>query len=100
MDRAWKNLIVDSKDNLYATEPGGSVIYKITVSADNKVEVKLFAGVQYDYKLEDGPLLSAGLNVIDLMTIDNKDNIYVTSSYDKIKEKIGNNYITDDFFCE
>src|SRR5215212_5579813 len=35
MDRQWKNLIIDSKDNLYANENGGTAIFKITVSADN-----------------------------------------------------------------
>ena len=98
MDRIWTNLIIDSKDNLYATENGGTAVYKITISADNKAEIKLFAGQQYGYKLEDGPLATAGLNVIKLMTIDGKDNIYVTSSYDKIKDAIGGNYITDGFY--
>lgn len=98
MDRTWTNLIIDSKDNLYATENGGTAVYKITVSADNKAEIKLFAGQQYGYKLEDGPLLAAGLNLINLMTIDSKDNIYVTSSYEKIKDAIGSNYITDGFY--
>lgn len=98
MDRAWKNLIIDSKDNLYATEPGGTAIYKITVSADNKTEIKVFAGQQYGYKLEDGPIATAGLHLIDLMTIDRNDNIYVTSSYDKIKDVIGTNYVTDSHY--
>ena len=98
MDRNWTNLIIDSKDNLYATENGGTAVYKITISADNKAEIKLFAGQQYGYKLEDGPLAAAGLNLIKLMTIDGKDNIYVTSSYDKIKDAIGSNYITDSFY--
>jgi len=98
MDRSWTNLIIDSKDNLYATELGGTAIYKITVSADNKAEVKLFAGQQYGYKLEDGPLSAAGLNLINLMTIDSKDNIYVTSSYDKIRDAIGTNFVTDGYF--
>ena len=98
MDKTWTNLIIDSKDNLYATEQGGTAVYKITISADNKAEIKLFAGQQYGYKLEDGPLAAAGLNLIDLMTIDGKDNIYVTSSYEKIKDVIGNNYITDGYF--
>ncbi|MCY7346182.1 MAG: hypothetical protein LH614_08150 [Pyrinomonadaceae bacterium] len=98
MDRIWTNLIIDSKDNLYATENGGTAVYKITVSADNKAEVKLFAGQQYGYKLEDGSLAAAGLNLINLMTIDSKDNIYVTSSYEKIKDAIGNNFVTDGYF--
>lgn len=98
MDRTWTNLIIDSKDNLYATENGGTAVYKITVSAGNKAEIKLFAGQQYGYKLEDGSLLTAGLNLINLMTIDSQDNIYVTSSYEKIKDVIGNNYITNGYF--
>lgn len=98
MDRTWTNLIIDSKDNLYATENGGSAIFKITISDNNKAEVKLFAGQQYGYKLEDGPLLTAGLNLINLMTIDRKDNIYVISSYQKIKDTIGNNYVTDGYY--
>lgn len=98
MDRTWANLVIDSKDNLYATEPGGTAVYKITVSADNKAEVKQFAGLLYDYKLEDGTLTTAGFNVIDLMTIDGKDNIYVVTKYDKIREAIGGNYITDDYY--
>ena len=32
MDRTWQDLIIDSKDNLYAHD--GNVIYKITVSVD------------------------------------------------------------------
>jgi len=98
MDRTWTNLIIDSKDNLYATENGGTAVYKITISADNKTEIKLFAGQQYGYKLEDGTLLAAGFNLINLMTIDGKDNIYVTSSYEKIKDVIGNNFVTDGFY--
>jgi hypothetical protein len=98
MDRTWTNLIIDSKDNLYATENGGTAIFKITVSADNKAEVKLFAGQQYGYKLEDGPVATAGLSLIKRMTIDRKDNIYVTSSYEKIKDVIGTNYVTDSYY--
>ncbi len=98
MDRAWSNLIIDSKDNLYATEQGGTAIYKITVSADNKAEIKLFAGQQYGYKLEDGPITTAGLNLIELMTIDRNDNIYVTSSYGKIKDAIDSNFVTDSYY--
>src|SRR5215204_3935248 len=68
MDRTWSNLIIDSKDNLYAND--GQVIYKINVSADNKVTLKLYAGQEYSYKLEDGPIATAGFNAIGLMTID------------------------------
>ncbi len=98
MDRTWKNLIIDSKDNLYAHEQGGTAIYKITVSADNKAEVKLFAGQQYGYKLEDGPIATAGLNLIALLTIDSSDNIYVTSNYEKIRDAIGTNFVTDSHY--
>lgn len=95
MDRSWKNLIIDSKDNLYANENGGTAIFKITVSADNKAALSLFAGQQYGYKLEDDPVATAGLSLINLITIDGNDNIYVTSSYEKIKDAIGTNYVTD-----
>ncbi|MCC6327162.1 MAG: hypothetical protein IT174_01515 [Acidobacteria bacterium] len=98
IDRSWRNLIIDSKDDLYANENGGTAVWKITVSADNKASVSLFAGQQYGYKLEDGTLASAGFNVIKLMTIDREDNIYVTSSYEKIKETIGTNYVTDSYY--
>lgn len=98
MDRTWKNLIIDSKDNLYANENGGTAIFKITVSDDNKASISLFAGQQYGYKLEDGPLAVAGLNLIEYMTIDSNDNIYVTSSYEKIKDAIGTNFVTDSYY--
>jgi hypothetical protein len=91
LDRPWHNLIIDSKDNLYAND--GNLIYKITVTADNKAIAKIHAGQQYTYKLEDGPISTAGFNMIDLMTIDKNDNIYLTDSYDKIKAAIGNNFI-------
>jgi len=95
MDRAWYDLIIDSKDNLYAHD--GKVIYKIVVSADNIVTLKKFAGQDYSYKLEDGPLATAGFNAIGLMTIDKNDNIYLTDSADKIKDTIGTNFVTDNF---
>jgi hypothetical protein len=96
MDRTWTNLIIDSKDNLYAND--GKVIYKITVSADNKATLKLYAGQEYSYRLEDGPIATAGFNEIGLMTIDKNDNIYLTDSYDKIKATIGDNFITDSYY--
>ena len=96
MDRTWSNLIIDSKDNLYAND--GKVIYKITVSADNKATLKLYAGQEYSYRLEDGPIATAGFNTIGLMTIDRNDNIYVTDSYDKIKDAIGGNFVTDSYY--
>ncbi len=96
LDRIWQNLIIDTKDNLYAND--GKLIYKITVSADNKVVGKVFAGQLWSYRLEDGPIATAGFNLIGLMTIDKNDNIYLTDSYDKIKADIGNNFITDSYY--
>src|SRR5215211_639691 len=98
MDRQWKNLIIDSNDNLYANENGGTAIFKITVSADNKASVTRYAGAQYGYKIEDGPLAAAGLSLIETMAIDREDNIYVTSSYEKIRDAIGGNFVTDPFY--
>lgn len=96
MDRVWNDLIIDSKDNLYAHD--GNVIYKIVVSADNRVTLTKFAGQLYSYKLEDGPIATAGFNAIGLMTIDKNDNIYLTDSYDKIKDTIGTNFVTDSYY--
>jgi len=96
MDRNWKDLIIDSNDNLYAHD--GNVIYKITVSADNKAVISKFAGQLYSYKLEDGPIATAGFNAIGLMTTDEGDNIYVSDSYDKIKDTIGTNFVTDSYY--
>lgn len=73
LDKPWSNLIIDSKDNLYAND--GNVTFKITVGADNKAIAKIFAGQQYTYKLEDGPISTAAFNMINLMTIDKNDNI-------------------------
>jgi hypothetical protein len=42
MDRSWSNLIIDSKDNLYAND--GKVIYKIKVTEDNKATANVYAG--------------------------------------------------------
>lgn len=95
MDRAWHDLIIDSKDNLYAHD--GKVIYKIVVSNDNIVTLTKFAGQDYSYKLEDGPIATAGFNTIGLMTTDKNDNIYLTDSADKIKDTIGTNFVTDNF---
>ena len=96
MDRSWQNLIIDSKDNLYANDD--KVIYKITVGSDNKAALSVYAGQLYTYKLEDGPIATAGFNTISLMTIDKNDNIYLTDSYDKIKDAIGNNFVTDSYY--
>lgn len=96
MDRSWSNLIIDSKDNLYAND--GKVIFKITVTGDNKAVPSIYAGQLYTYKLEDGPIATAGFNTIGLMTIDKNDNIYVTDSYDKVKATIGDNFVTDSYY--
>ena len=95
LDRIWQDLIIDSKDNLYAND--GNVIFKIVVSDDNTVTMGKFAGQEYSYKFEDGPLASAAFNAIGLMTIDRNDNIYLTDSYDKIKDTVGTNFVTDNF---
>lgn len=96
LDKTWRNLIIDSKDNLYAND--GNLIYKITVTADNKAIAKIHAGQQWSYKLEDGPIATAGFNTIHLMTIDRNDNIYVADSFDKIKEAVGKNFVTDPYY--
>ena len=95
MDRAWHDLIIDSKDNMYAHD--GKEIYKIVVSADNIVTLTRFAGQQWSYKLEDGPLATAGINSIGLMAVDKNDNLYFTDSADKIKDTIVTNFVTDNF---
>src|SRR5687767_6036846 len=95
LDRTWHDLVIDSKDNLYAND--GNVIFKIVVSNDNIVTMGKFAGQEYSYKLEDGPLATAAFNAIGLMTIDRNDNIYLTDSYDKIKDTIGTDFVTDNF---
>jgi hypothetical protein len=95
MDRSWQDMVIDSKDNLYLND--GNVLFKVTVSDNNIVSMSKFAGQEYSYKLEDGPLATAGFNAIGLMTIDKNDNIYLTDSYDKIKDTIGGNFVTDKF---
>lgn len=95
-DRSWNNLIIDSKDNLYAND--GKLIYKFAFTTDNKIVGKIFAGQEWSYKLEDGPVANAGFNLINQMTIDKDDNIYLTDSYDKIKDAIGNNFVTDSYY--
>lgn len=91
LDRHWSNLIVDSKDNLYAND--GKLIYKFAFEG-GKFAGKIFAGQQWSYKLEDGPLATAGFNTIATMTIDRNDNIYLVDSYAKIREVIGSNFVT------
>ena len=97
LDRAWHALIIDSKDNLYAHD--GNMIYKIRVSDDNVVTMTRFAG-QDGYKLLDGPLSIAAFNTIGHMAIDRSDNIYLTDSYDKIKDQIGTNFVTDSYYLD
>ena len=96
LDRKWSNLIVDSKDNLYAND--GKLIYRFTFDRTGKFVGSIYAGQKWSYKLEDGPLATAGFNIIGLMTIDRNDNIYLTDSYDKIKAEIGDNFITDSYY--
>ena len=96
LDRTWKNLIIDSKDNLYAND--GKLIYKFTFDTAGKFVGTIFAGQQWTYKLEDGPIATAGFNTIALMTIDKNDNIYLADSYDKIKDTIGTNFVTDSYY--
>jgi hypothetical protein len=95
LDRKWNNLVIDSKNNLYAND--GKLIYKFTFDRSGKFVVTLFAGQKWTYDLVDGPLATAGFNTIGLMTIDRNDNIYVTDSFDKIKATVGNNFVTDNF---
>ena len=52
LDRVWHDLIIDSKDSLFAND--GNVLFKIVVSDDNVVTMKKFAGQEYTYKLENG----------------------------------------------
>lgn len=95
LDRKWSNLIIDSKDNLYAND--GKLIYKFTFDRDGKLAGTLYAGQKWTYDLVDGALATAGFNTIGLMAIDRNDNIYVTDSFDKIKATVGANFVTDSF---
>ena len=97
MDRTWHNLIIDSKDNLYAND-GKAHLQNNSSLTITKLWGNLFAGQEYTYKLEDGPLATAGFNAIGVMTIDKNDNIYLTDSYDKIKATIGDNFVTDSYY--
>lgn len=95
LDRNWTNLLIDSKDDLYAND--GKLIYKFTVDRAGKFVGAIFAGQKWTYDLVDGPIATAGFNTIGLMTIDRDDNIYVTDSFDKIKATVGSNFVTDSF---
>lgn len=95
LDRKWSNLVIDSKDNLYAND--GKLIYKFTFDRAGKFTGTMYAGQKWTYDLVDGPLATAGFNTIGLMTIDRDDNIYVTDSFDKIKAAVGSNFVTDSF---
>ena len=96
MDRHWTNLLVDSRDNLYANDE--KLIYKFAMGPGDKLVGTIFAGQQWSYKEEDGPIATAGFNQISQMAIDTHDNIYLTDSYDKIKDAIGSNFVTDSFY--
>ena len=96
LDRNWTNLIIDSKDNLYAND--GKLIYKFTFDRSGKLVGSIFAGQKWTYDLVDGPIVTAGFNKIGLMTIDRNDNFYLTDSYDKIKDVIGTNFVTDPYY--
>jgi hypothetical protein len=96
LDKTWKNLVIDSRDILYAND--GKLIYKFTFDRSGKFVGSVYAGQQWTYKLEDGPVATAGINNIGVMTIDRNDNIYFTDSYDKIKDTIGTNFVTDSFY--
>ncbi len=98
IDKAFNNLIIDSKNNLYASD--GSNIYKITVTPDNKIVSTLYTGVIGNYRIIDGPLATAVFTKIDHMAIDKQDNIYVTDSYDRIAAEIGDNYVTDNYYLK
>ncbi len=95
LDRKWSNLVIDSKDNLYAND--GKLIYKFTFDRAGKFTGTMYAGQKWTYDLVDGPLATADFNTIGLMTIDRDDNIYVTDSFDKIKAAVGSNFVTDSF---
>jgi len=96
LDKTWKNLIIDSRDNLYANDDGA--IYKFTFDRSGKFVGSVFAVEQWSFKSKDGPLATAGFNAISLMTIDKNDNIYVADSYDKMKDTIGQNFVTDSYY--
>jgi len=95
LDRTWTNLIIDSKDSLYAND--GKLIFKFGFEG-GKFVGRMFGGDQWSYKLEDGPLATAGFNTIDAMAIDRNDSIYVVDSFDKIKDTIGANFVTDPYY--
>jgi hypothetical protein len=96
IDITMHNLVIDSKDNLYVGQ--GNVIKKIRVSEDNKVTFENYAGDMYKYRIADGELKQALFTGISHMTIDKYDNLYVTDSYDKISDQVGNNFVTDPYY--
>lgn len=95
MDRRWTNLVIDSKDNLYASD--GGLLFKIGVTEDNRVSGGVYIGQIGSYRFVDGPSGTANFNTIQRMTIDKNDNIYVSDSYDKIAAEIDGNYVTDNY---
>lgn len=96
IDIAMYNLVIDSKDNLFVGD--GNVIKKIRVSDDNKVTIEQYAGDMYKYRIADGDRKTAMFTSITRMAIDKDDNLYVTDSYDKIRDEIGNNFLTDPYY--
>ncbi len=96
LDKTWKNLIIDSRDNLYANDDGA--IYKFTFDRSGKFVGSIFAVEQWSFKSKDGPLATAGFNSISYMAIDRNDNIFVVDSYDKMKDAIGQNFVTDSYY--
>ena len=95
MDRRWTNLVIDSKDNLYASD--GHELYKLGVSDDNRVSGGLYIGKIGSYQIVDGPAGSANFNDIGRLAVDRDVNIYVADSYFKLAELIDSNYVTDDY---
>lgn len=91
-----RNLIIDSKDNLYTGS--GNTIQKITVDKNNVITVEPFAGNPYSYENADGPGQKAVFNSIGKIVIDKNDNIYVTDGWNKIADKVRNNFVTDGFY--
>jgi hypothetical protein len=94
-------IVIDSKDNLWLGN--GASLYKIKVYED-KIERINFAGysINGSYGVDDGPVKTAKLQDIKCIAIDKDDNIYVTHSYDWIKDKFTgpDSYITDNYIAK
>jgi len=96
IDKAFGGLVIDSKNNLYASDE--AILYKIAVTG-NKVDARIYAG-ERGYGLVDGPLSTAKFRSFANLTIDAKDNIYFTTDYSWIKDEIGSNYVSDNFIAK